>query len=137
MTGLTVIENKISAARKYLTILAEFRKHTRKAIQEDITIRGAVERYLYLAVQSAIDLGEAVISYKNFRKPTTMGETFLILAEERIIPRELADRLVKMAGFRNVIAHDYEEVNYDIVYDVLQNQLHDIESFVAAVSNIR
>jgi uncharacterized protein YutE (UPF0331/DUF86 family) len=33
--------------------------------------------------------------------------------------------MVGMVGFRNVVAYDYEKIDYDIVYDVLQNRLSD------------
>jgi uncharacterized protein YutE (UPF0331/DUF86 family) len=38
----------------------------------------------------------------------------------------MARKLAVMVGFRNVIAHDYDEINYDVVYDVLHNKLLDI-----------
>ncbi len=136
MTQRAVIENKISAARKYLKLLDRYKGHSRATIEEDVDIRGALERYLYLAVQAAIDLGEAIISLKELRKPTTTAEAFDILCEAGIIPPELAQRLVKMVGFRNVMAHDYEAVNYDIVYDVLHNRLADIEEFLKKVASI-
>lgn len=78
MSNLKVIENKKSAIRKYLKILQRYRKRSKKEIEGDIDIKGAVERYLYLAVQSTIDLAEAIIAYKSFRKPTTMSEAFYI-----------------------------------------------------------
>ena len=72
-----------------------------------------MERYLDIAIQSTIDLAEAIISYRNFRKPATMTEAFYILNEEELISQELTKKPVKMAGFRNIIAHDYEKIDYD------------------------
>jgi uncharacterized protein YutE (UPF0331/DUF86 family) len=136
MTNLSVIENKISSTKKYLGILDAYKKYSRKEIEENIDIKGAIERYLYLVVQSAIDLAEAVIAYKKFRKPSTMSETFYILNEEKIISADLTKKLAGMVGFRNIVAHDYEKINYDIVYDVLQNRLEDIEKFLKEISNL-
>ena len=134
MTNLAVIENKISSVRKYLKILGKYKRYSKKEIESDLDIKGAVERYLYLAIQSAIDLAEAVIAYKNFRKPTTMSEAFYILEEERVISKILVEKMVKMTGFRNIITHDYGKINYDIVYDILQNRLKDIEEFLKKIS---
>jgi len=133
MINFNVIENKISSVQKYLKILERYKKYSREEIEKNIDIRGAVERYLYLAIQSTINIAEAVISFKNFRKPTTMAESFIILSEEGIIDREFAEKLIKMVGFRNIIAHDYEELNYDIVYDVLHQRLKDIEKFIEII----
>ncbi len=137
MTNLVVIENKISAIKKYLKILERYKKYPRKNIEEDIDIRGAVERYLYLAVQAVIDLAEAVIAYKDLRKPTTMSEAFYILNEEDIISAQLTEKMAKMVGFRNVMAHDYENINYDIVYEVLQNRIKEIEEIIKKIETVK
>jgi uncharacterized protein YutE (UPF0331/DUF86 family) len=133
MINFNVIENKISSIQKYLKILERYKEYSREEIEKDFDVRGAIERYLYLAIQSTIDLAEAVISFKNFRKPTTMAEIFIILSEEGIIDREFAENLIKMVGFRNIIAHDYEEINYDIVYDILHHRLEDIKKFIEII----
>ena len=134
MSNLKVIENKISSILKYLKILQRYKKFSRKEIEDNLDIKGAVERYLYLAIQSTIDLAEAIISYRNFRKPTTMTEAFYILNEEELISKELTKKLVKMVGFRNIIAHDYEKIDYDIVLDVLKNKMKDAEAFIKEIS---
>jgi len=133
MTNLMIIENKISAVKKYLHILDGYKNYSREKVEEDVNIRGALERYLYLAVQAAIDLAEAVISHKNWRKPASMGETFEILREHKIISAAQANELIKMVGFRNIITHDYGEIDYDIVYDILQNKSDDIKKFLRII----
>lgn len=136
MSNLIVIENKISSIKKYLKILDGYKKYSKEEIENDINIKGALERYLYLAAQATIDLAEAVIAYKKFRKPTTLSESFHILNEEKITSKELTEKMVGMTGFRNIVAHDYEKINYDLVYRVLQSGLKDIEEFVSFVSKI-
>lgn len=133
MTEISTIENKIASAKKYLKILDRYKKYSKKEIEENIDLRGTVERHLYLAVQSAIDLGEAVISLKEFRKPSSMSEIFSVLNEEGVINKDLSEELSKMVGFRNIIVHDYEKINYDILYDILKNKLKDIEEFLLEI----
>lgn len=131
MTNYSAIENKITSAQKYLKIIREnFLKFSRKEIENNLTVRGSIERYLYLVAQSCIDIADAFISLKSFRKPTTLREGFEILEEEKIIPVELREKMIKMAGFRNVVAHDYEKIDYDKVYDILHNRLIDVEEFL-------
>lgn len=134
MTTLQVIENKKSSVLKYLGILRRYKDYSREEIGNNIDIRGALERYLYLALQATIDLAEAIIAYEGLRKPATMAESFHILEEAGIIDPELAGALAKMVGFRNILAHDYERLDYGIVLDVLHNRLQDIEVFLQKVS---
>jgi len=137
MTSLNIIENKISSAKKYLKLLERYKKYTAEEIRNNPDINAAVERYLQLAAQATIDLAESVISAKGLRKPGNMGESFYVLNEEGIIDNDLTQELVKMVGFRNVIVHDYEEVDDEIVYDVLHNKLKDIEKFLEIIGKLK
>jgi len=133
MSNLAVIETKISHIQKYLKLLERYKKFSQQDLEQNPDLKGAVERYLYLATQATLDLGEALIAYQDFRRPGTYTDVFYILDEEEFISKELSEKLVNMSKFRNVIAHDYEKVDFGIVYDALQNRLVDIEEFVKAV----
>ena len=133
MSNLTVIETKISHIQKYLRQLERYKQFSEQEIASDPDRKGALERYLYLATQATIDLGEAIIAFKNFRRPGTYTEVFYILTEADFISRELSEKLVNMAKFRNVVAHDYEAVDFAIVYDALKNRLNDIKEFTQTV----
>lgn len=133
MSNLEIIANKISSIEKYLALLAGFLSYSEKEIKNDTTISGAVERYAYLMVQTTIDLAEATISYRSLRQPTTMAEAFVILKENNIIDNDLCDNLIKMVGFRNVLAHDYEELNFNILYSVIHQKTSEIKKFIALI----
>ena len=135
MTGIEVIEKGKSRIRKYLGILENYKDSKKEALDEDITLRGAVERYLYLAVQATIDLAEGIISYKELRRPSTFSESFEILEAEKLITKGLTEKMIRMTGFRNRIVHDYGDIDHLVLYDILQNHLQDIEDFLAEVSN--
>ncbi len=133
MSTITVIENKISSVKKYLGLLEGFKKYSREELFGDTTIVGAFERYLYLVTQATIELGESYIAYRNYRKPTTMWETFAILRENGIIGSDLEKKLSDMTGFRNALAHDYNELDPSILYGALHDSLGDIMIFVSVM----
>lgn len=130
MSTQALIEDKISQIQKYLNILRAYQGRGKSDIQQDVTLRGAVERYLYLLTQAVIDLAEMLIAYKKLRKPATMSECFEILGEAKLIEPDLQETMIKLTGFRNVLAHDYTDIDYDIVHDVLNNKIADVEKFV-------
>jgi len=131
MSSRDVIENKISFIER---VILEARKtyHGRSLddFQADRILRGSLERDLYVIVQATIDLAEAVVAYKRLRKPTTMREAFDILAENDIVPSEFVAGFHKIVGFRNILAHGYEAVRVDFLYDVLLNKLSEVEEFL-------
>lgn len=132
MSNLTVIEIKISSIKKYLEHLGRYKQFSQEEIVSNPDRQAALERYLYLIVQATIDLGEAVIAFKKFRRPGTYTEVFYILDEAGFISKQLSEKLVNMAKFRNIVAHDYEAIDFAIVYNALQNRLEDIEEFIVA-----
>lgn len=133
MSNLDIIQNKINAVERYLSILKEYAKYSETEIKKDQTLSGAVERYLYLAAQATIDLAEATISHKQLRKPSTMSESFSILEENNVISADLTEAMRKMVGFRNILAHDYEDVDYTILDNVLREKTKDITVFLSAI----
>lgn len=133
MSSQALVEDKISTIQRYLAVVTTYQRYSQTEIEKDVTLRGAVERYLYLLAQSTIDLAEIMIAYKKLRKPATMSESFEILQEANIIHAELCEKMVKLTGLRNVIAHDYTDIDYNIVFDVLQNRLTDISQFISSI----
>ena len=133
MTSLYVIENKIASIQKYLALLDSYKDRTAGEIEGDPTLRGAVERYLYLAAQAAIDLAEAAIAYRAYRKPAMYRESFEILVENGVISIDLCERLIKMTAFRNKLAHAYENIDYSIIVKTIHHSLNDLNEFAAEI----
>lgn len=136
MTNISVLENRISLAKKYIKILSRYKKYSQKEIESDVDIRGAAERYLFLAVQATIDVAEGAVAYKKLRKPTTMSEAFYILNEEDIIPAKLVEKMISMTGFRNVITHGYDKVDYGVVFEIIQKDYKDMLNFLKKIEEV-
>ncbi|MEA3238388.1 MAG: DUF86 domain-containing protein [Candidatus Bipolaricaulota bacterium] len=49
-----------------------------------------------------------------------------ILAKSGYIDRDLAERWIRIIGFRNILVHEYLDVDRKIVHEVLQHQLKDL-----------
>ena len=135
MTGLNVLENKVAYIQKYLAKAERYLTYSQKQIEESDDLRGAVERYLYLLAESCISLAEAIVSFQNLRKPSYAQEAFDILAEEKILPKGFTNEFGRIVGFRNALAHDYEELDFSIVYDVLHTKLDAIRQFLRYVQD--
>ncbi len=133
MTSKAFITKRVNLVKKYLEIIRRLAKFSKDDIQNDDMIRGSVEWYVYIICQICIDLANIVIGYKDERKPISMNESFLILAEEKIINSNLVDTMMKLVEIRNMLAFDYDKINYDIIVDVLNNKVKDIDKFVLVI----
>ena len=101
MSSKDVIENKISYIAKQLAILRKYQIHSLDEFLNDVLLVGGLKWELYVVSQAVIDLAEAVIAFRQYRKPTTMREALDILAEEGILAPEFVNRFGKLVGFRN------------------------------------
>jgi uncharacterized protein YutE (UPF0331/DUF86 family) len=57
--------------------------------------------------------------------PQQGRDAFLLLARDGGLPADLADRLVRMVGFRNLAVHDYQNV---AVHDYQNVAVHDYQN---------
>ena len=89
---------------------------------------------LQRAVQAAIDIAVHIVNDKGWGVAKALKENFTILEENKVISKELAVKLKKMVGFRNLAVHDYSELNVDILKNILTNSLVDLEKFYTIIS---
>jgi uncharacterized protein YutE (UPF0331/DUF86 family) len=102
-------------------------------IATDIREQRFVQHTLQIAIQAALDAASHVVSDDRLGEPTTYRELFDLLEKAGYIPAELAGELAKMAGFRNVLVHGYDDVDLDIVRDIVENRLSDLTQFAESI----
>jgi uncharacterized protein YutE (UPF0331/DUF86 family) len=64
-----------------------------------------------------------------------MGQTFEILAQQKVLSASVADQLKKSVGFRNIAVHNYEAINWQIVHSIVREHLQDFTEFAKAVAD--
>lgn len=85
---------------------------------------------MLLSIQASVDIATGIAVMKTPRRPDTYRETFLLLGKSGIIPKDLAQHMSRLAGFRNIIVHEYSTLDIDRVYQVLQNDLPVMTAFM-------
>ena len=116
-----------------IALVKKYQKYSQEEIERDITLQGAVQHYLYIMCQSAIDLGEMYIEYRSYRVPATYADIFDILLEQEVISADVSLTMRNMAGFRNILAHQYGKVKFDIVHEVLTDGIDSVIQFVRMI----
>jgi uncharacterized protein YutE (UPF0331/DUF86 family) len=99
----------------------------------DSRLRKAIERTLQVAVEACLDVARRIIALEGYRYPVDNRDTFRVMVEEKILPPALLNPLLEMAGFRNLIVHDYAKIDDAIVYGILMKRLGDFDAFADAV----
>lgn len=91
---------------------------------------GSAKYHFIVAIEAAIDLCNHIIAGNKLRLPEDYAGTFRVMHEARAFSEELTTSLVQMAKFRNRLVHIYWDVDDAAVYLFLQENLHDLESFL-------
>ncbi len=65
-----------------------------------------------------------------------MGQAFDALARMGLIDDALARKMKSAVGFRNIAVHDYQVVDWHIVFDITHRGLDDFRAFAKAVNNV-
>lgn len=112
--------------------MAELRELRPGALQDYLgsrRLRSNCERELQVAIQCALDIGNHVIAEENLTAPEDQADIFQILGASGILPHPFAERIVPMAGFRNILVHDYLRIDHARVYAILTQALTELEEF--------
>jgi len=135
MVDRPLIFRKLDSLSLYARQLAEFRGVVLEEYMRDWKVQRIVERTLQMAVETCADIADHLISDENLRAPTSVTDAFTVLREAGIVSETLHGALVKMAKFRNVVVHQYDEVDAEIVIAILTKHLGTFDTFRTEVSS--
>ena len=97
--------------------------------------RRASERLLQVSIECVIDICGMLVTGLRLGLPAEEDDLFEKLEQAGIISSSRKQSLKKMRGFRNILVHEYGEVDDTIVFDALQNNLNDFEAFKKEILN--
>jgi uncharacterized protein YutE (UPF0331/DUF86 family) len=99
----------------------------------DRTLRAAVERWLQVAVEACIDIAAHIVAAEGWTPPDSGRAAFNTLAAHGRIPPDLARRLGLAVGLRNLLVHDYAEVDPARLAATVRDDLGDLRAFAGHV----
>lgn len=130
MVNKSVILRKVSLIRHNLSRLKGKENVSLESLKNDLDIQDIVLHNLQLAIQGCIDIGSHVISDEGWGVAGSLNEIFYILQNKGVIKAEMVEKMISMVGFRNILVHEYETINFDIVCNILHHHLKDINEYL-------
>lgn len=128
------INQRLEKLREFVEILVFLKGVTRQELETNIEKRAKAERFLQLAIEVCIDIAELIISEAKMRTPESASDAIRLLGEGKILDREFAQEFSKSVGMRNILIHDYTEIDYEKIADAINNKLGDFEVFGQSVA---
>ncbi len=93
-----------------LTKLEPLKTRSFDDFEQDSYLRDIVERNLEVAAQCCIDIANRVIAIEELEKPQDYYGAFITLGRAGILPLEFARSFAGIAGFRNILIHEYIQI---------------------------
>jgi uncharacterized protein YutE (UPF0331/DUF86 family) len=114
------IERRLDELKDRLARLEALKAKSRSEFEEAPYLRDIVERNLEVAAQCCIDISHRIISLEKAQKPRDYYEAIIRMGELGVLPSEFARRIAPIAGFRNILVHEYLGLDWNEVYSHLQ-----------------
>jgi uncharacterized protein YutE (UPF0331/DUF86 family) len=128
-----ILASRVAKIREYAKLLSELLKTPKDEFVQEPACYLQAERLLEVMIQAMIDIGNHLIAGLLLMKPEDYRQIFDILAQNRILPQELLPKARELVGLRNLLVHDYLEVDHERLYEEAQVGLGDFEGYCEAV----
>lgn len=126
----TLINLRIDVIEKNLkeinNIVVEGEEEFLKSYRNILAGRHAI----FESIEACIDIGNHIIASLGLRRPEDYKDVFVILQENKIIPKNLSERLQDMTRFRNLLVHSYTRIDDRKVFAILTKDVKDIREFI-------
>ncbi len=127
-----VIARKLSKMSQYLKDLAPYRNVAYKYYMSD---HYKLERLIELLIMTASDIVYHLLSMRGEAPPGSYRAAFLRAGEMGILSEGLSANLSLGAGLRNILVHEYEEIDHELLYRSIPQIIDDLTGFVEEVTN--
>ena len=130
-----VLEAKLRELSRRLKRLEARRPLSLKALAANEDLQDILAHNFDFAIRHFMDIALHLCAAQGV-VPATAAGAFLVLAERRLVEKGLAQRLQRAVGFRNVLVHEYAELDWKIVMQVLKTGTRDLADFGKAVAGM-
>jgi uncharacterized protein YutE (UPF0331/DUF86 family) len=127
-----VVRSKLLDIREAISRLRSWLPITVERLEQDGVLRWAVEHGLHIAAEAVFAAGNHILAADFQEAADEYREVPPRLVARGVLDSSTAKRLDSLAGFRNVLVHDYARVDVRRVHAGLA-RLDDFEAFVADV----
>jgi len=134
MVDKNVIARRIEQIDRHLERISSYSELSYEDFLKDINVQDIVEYNLFQIVNHIIDIIQHIVIDEDYGLPQTAYEAVQILFDKEILDKDTLEVLKKMIGFRNIVGHDYINLNKEIVYFILTKGRQDIQKILSKIT---
>lgn len=133
MIDAELINRKLVLIGQDLEELASLSRKSKSDYLGDRINEAAAERYLERMIGRMIDINFHVLVESGKAPPPDYYQSFVKLAELGVYEHEFAERIARAAGLRSRIAHEYDEIDADLVYEAIIAAGKDVPEYIQTI----
>ena len=133
MVNPSIITKRVEQIEKHLERIRPFASLPYEAFLKDDVAQDVVEYNLFQIVNHLIDIFQHTVVDEEYGFPETAYEAAQILLTKKILSQEDVEIFKKMVGFRNVIGHNYINIDKDLVYNILTHGERDVRALTTRI----
>ena len=130
-----IIKRKIKLIEADLLKLRNYKDLTLNEYLGDEIKQLVAERLLEKITGRIIDLNYHILKEEYEIMPQDYYNSFIEVGRNKVITEELANKMAGMAGLRNALAHEYDKIDQNMVFDSLKLALVQIPNYLKKVLN--
>jgi uncharacterized protein YutE (UPF0331/DUF86 family) len=119
---------KLAELDGYLRELDSIRPATREQFRA-IETKRACERLLQISIETVVSVCQLFVTGQRLGLPSEENDIFEKLVRASVISSDLATTLHRMKGFRNILVHEYGDIEDDLVFQFLTTRTGDFLLF--------
>lgn len=136
---MTDIDSEVVLVRlrllaKYRNTLEEFRSINLNEYLNDFKQQLVVERLLQLMTEAATDINKYLLVQLHNVNPATSTDSFRDAERQGFISSELAAELIQAVGMRNILVHQYKEIDSRVVFTAIQKALTQYPFYIQQIT---
>ena len=126
----TSIERCIAQIESYMS-----QRHDVPFAQDYLT-QDAITMNIQRACESCIDIANRIVRLRRLGTPKESRDSFVLLAEARIIDTPMLRSMMGMVGFRNILVHQYSHLDIVILQTVITTDIYEMLAFAQAMMQL-
>ena len=107
------IEPKLDSLARCISRIESKKPFTLKELSTNFDLQDIVSVNLERSVQQTVDIATSILTQSDLVVPLTMSESFDRLEQAGWISTAIATRMKKAVGFRNLLVHEYESIDWE------------------------
>jgi len=123
------ILSKLDELNQYLSELKEIKTSSIDEYINSIEKKRACERLIQISIETVIDICNILVSGLKLGLPFDEEDIFIKLENKKLISKETSKMLREMKGFRNILVHNYGDVDDELVFKMISKKLGDFDKF--------